>query len=70
MSIVLQNRACESDATTPCSYNRTFTPQTDEVFVSAATNATLAVFFDISENVRMTGTIEKTKFYFDHLGIS
>lgn len=49
---VLQNRACEPDTNGPCTYNRTFTPQTDEILVSTAKNATLAVFFDISENVR------------------
>ncbi|UJR14976.1 hypothetical protein I4U23_001955 [Adineta vaga] len=48
--IVLQNRACESDATTPCTYNQTFTPQGEESFVLAATNATMAVFFDVLEN--------------------
>ncbi|CAF3784225.1 unnamed protein product [Adineta steineri] len=48
--IILQNRACEGDANSPCTYNRTFTPQGEESFVLAATNATMAVFFDILEN--------------------
>ena len=49
--IVLQNRPCESDVNTPCTYNRTFTPQGEESFILAATNATMAVFFDVLENV-------------------
>jgi len=52
ISILLQNRACIGDITTLCSYNRTFLPQTDESFVLATTNATLAAFFDILENVK------------------
>ncbi|CAF0965831.1 unnamed protein product [Adineta ricciae] len=48
--IVLQNRPCESDVNTPCTYNRTFTPQGEESFILAATNATMAVFFDVLEN--------------------
>lgn len=53
VSIVLQNRACSSDNNFVCTYNRTFTPQTDEVIVLGATNATLAVFFDVLENVKL-----------------
>jgi hypothetical protein len=53
ISIILQNRACISDINSPCSYNRTFIPQGEETFVLATTNATLAVFFDILENVKI-----------------
>lgn len=49
--MILQNRACDPEINHPCTYNRTFTLQTDESFVLAANNASLAVFFDISENV-------------------
>jgi len=52
MAIILQNRACPQDETTSCTYNRTFIPQTQETLVSAITNADLAVFFDILENVK------------------
>ncbi|UJR31699.1 hypothetical protein I4U23_019179 [Adineta vaga] len=50
VSIILQNRACNSDNNLHCTYNRTFTIQTDETNVLAAVNATLAVFFDVLEN--------------------
>jgi hypothetical protein len=50
---VLQNRACNRDNNLNCTYNRTFIAQTNEVFVLAATNATLAVFFDVLENVSL-----------------
>lgn len=50
--IILQNRACEGSAASPCTYNQTFIPQEKESFVLAANNATLAVFFDVLENVR------------------
>jgi hypothetical protein len=53
MAIILQNRACPQDETTSCTYNRTFIPQTEETLVSAVTNANLAVFFDILENVKV-----------------
>lgn len=49
-SVILKNQQCID--TTTCTYNRTFTPKEEETFVSAITNATLAVFFDILENVR------------------
>ena len=52
MAIVFQNRACDPDTNSPCTYNRTFVPQTDEISVLAANNVTLAVFFDIAENVK------------------
>ncbi|CAF2148938.1 unnamed protein product [Rotaria magnacalcarata] len=48
--IVLLNRGCEAIGNATCSYNRTFIPQTQEKFVLAATNATVAAFFDILEN--------------------
>jgi hypothetical protein len=51
-SIVLKNQECIGDKT-PCSYNRTFTPKDEEIFVLAITNATLAVFFDVLENVKI-----------------
>ena len=51
VSIILQNRPCNSDNNIHCTYNRTFAPQTDEIFVLAATNTTLAVFFDVLEDV-------------------
>ena len=66
MSVVLQNRACEQDTTSPCTYNRTFTPQTDEIFVLAATNATLAVFFDVLENV---GSSTRSRFHIGHVSL-
>ncbi|CAF1375695.1 unnamed protein product [Rotaria sordida] len=50
ISIVLLNQPCEGDIKSPCTYNRTFIPQTHEKFVLAATNTTLAAFFDILEN--------------------
>jgi hypothetical protein len=53
MAIILQNHACPQDETTSCTYNRTFIPQTEETLVSAVTNANLAVFFDILENVKV-----------------
>ncbi|CAF3731824.1 unnamed protein product [Rotaria sp. Silwood1] len=49
-SIVLLNQPCEGGSNSPCTYNRTFIPQTHEKFVLAATNTTLAAFFDILEN--------------------
>jgi hypothetical protein len=51
LPIILQNGACSSDNNLHCTYKRKFAAQTDELFVSAATNATLAVFFDVLENV-------------------
>ncbi len=51
ISIILKNEAC-AGGTTACTYNRTFTPKEEETFVSAITNATLAVFFDVLENVK------------------
>jgi hypothetical protein len=53
VSIVLENRAYEGDTNSSGTYNRTFIPQTKESFVLAATNATLAVFFDVLENVKL-----------------
>ena len=50
-SIILKNQECIGDKV-PCTYNRTFTPKDEEIFVSAITNATLAVFFDVLENVK------------------
>ncbi|CAF0803870.1 unnamed protein product [Rotaria sordida] len=50
VSIILQNRACGPDNNLHCTYNRTFIPQADEIFVLAATNASLAVFFDVLED--------------------
>ena len=50
--MVLQNTACESNNNLRCTYNRTFTPQTDEINILSATNATLVAFFDILENVK------------------
>ncbi|CAF4625035.1 unnamed protein product, partial [Rotaria sp. Silwood2] len=50
VSIILQNRACGTDNNLHCTYNRTFTPQTDEEYILAARNATLAVFFDVLED--------------------
>lgn len=47
-SVILKNQQCID--TNTCTYNRTFTPKEEEIFVSAITNATLAVFFDILEN--------------------
>ncbi len=50
-TIILKNQECIADKTS-CTYNRTFTPRDEETFVSAITNATLAVFFDVLENVK------------------
>ena len=52
-ALILQNRACGSDNSLVCNYNRTFTPQTDETAVLAVTNTSLAVFFDVLENVNI-----------------
>lgn len=52
-SIILKNQECVADKN-PCEYNRTFTPKDEEIFVSAITNATLAVFFDVLENVKFS----------------
>jgi hypothetical protein len=46
--MILQNSACNN---VNCTYNRTFTPQTDEKNVLTTTNATLVAFFDVLENV-------------------
>lgn len=51
--MILQNRACSSNNNLACTYNRTFTPQTDEINVLSATNATLVTFFDVLENVNI-----------------
>lgn len=51
LAIILQNRACTGNNNLHCTYNRTFTPQGDEISVLAIRNATLAVFFDILEDV-------------------
>ncbi len=49
--IVLKNQECVGNKSI-CDYNRAFIPKAEEIFVSAITNATLAVFFDVLENVR------------------
>jgi len=69
MAIILQNRACPQDETTSCTYNRTLIPQTEETLVSAVTNANLAVFFDILENVKCF-KIVKLKFLYYFIGLS
>ncbi|CAF3952391.1 unnamed protein product [Rotaria magnacalcarata] len=50
VSIILQNRACSDANSGNCTYNRTFAPQIDEIYVLAGTNTTLAVFFDVLED--------------------
>jgi hypothetical protein len=49
-SIILKNQECVGNQT-QCTYNRTFKPKDEEIYVLAITNATLAVFFDVLENV-------------------
>lgn len=49
--MILQNSACSSNNNLVCTYNRTFTPQTNEVNVLSITNTTLVAFFDVLENV-------------------
>jgi hypothetical protein len=51
--MILQNRACSSTNSLRCTYNRTFTPQTDETNVLLVTNATLVAFYDVLENVKL-----------------
>ncbi|CAF3117178.1 unnamed protein product, partial [Rotaria sp. Silwood2] len=51
-SIVFLNQPCEADANSPCTYNRTFIPQTHEKFILKPSNSTLAAFFDILDNVK------------------
>ena len=62
-SIILKNQECVADKAT-CKYNRTFTPKNEETIVLAITNATLAVFFDVLENVRFD-LIRKCFFYIE-----
>lgn len=50
VSMLLRNTACGSNNNLVCTYNRTFTPQTDELNVLSVTNVTVSAFFDILEN--------------------
>ena len=65
-SIILKNQECVPDKN-PCTYNRTFTPKDEEIFVSAITNATLAVFFDVLENVNFFDQINLSMFHRDRV---
>jgi hypothetical protein len=49
--MVLKNEDCSKSSNDNCTYNRLFKPQSSEVIVASATNATLVAFFDILENV-------------------
>lgn len=52
VSILLLNQPCQGDADLSCTYNRTFIPQVQEKYVLGATNASVAAFLDILENVK------------------
>ena len=59
MTMVLQNQRCDGSSNMTCSYNRTFVPQIEETSLSEVTNASLAAFFDILENVSSHGLIRE-----------
>lgn len=62
VSIILKNQECVPDKNSS-NYSRTFTPKDEEIYVSAITNATLAVFFDVLENVNFSDQINRSIFH-------